>query len=588
MKPEAVSRTILSTVRATAKMHEFRVAPEDFIQIPREPKLLFSLAVGILGDAAAAIAERFIAEGQAIAEEERPQTWHEDDGSPRELVHFAATFFEAYLDARLDEELSTEFSLLCACAYYLSDSVGSAAVIVRNMAEPTIELAHGLARIAYEILRDNYVAIDGEYAHRDFGNNLLAELQAYFTLQSGGGNIISLCAELRNDTYASGSASELLYSDIVTALCTRKLRNSARAQLPPLSGLSLDNWAPALLKTNFPKELWPAQRRIAQANLLAGRSAVIQMPTSAGKTRATELIIRAAFLSNRTSLAVIVAPYRSLCHDIRGDLAKAFTGENVSLDEVSDSYQFDIDLEAFLEGRTVLIVTPEKLLYMLRQAPELSARIGLIVYDEGHQFDGLTRGPTYELLLSTLRMTLAVGSQVVLISAVIGNAGDIAHWLIGDPNAVVSGAGLLAMTKSIAFASWQTERGRLQYVQPHDPEEREYYVPRIIDVLPLAKLGNERRARVFPDRDHPAENAEHAEIGLYLGLHLVPNGSVAVFCGQKASVTKMCRRAVDIFSRAVPLAAPLAVSNTIEVQKVAAFSRMHLGDCAATQAAACQ
>jgi replicative superfamily II helicase len=49
------------------------------------------------------------------------------------------------------------------------------------------------------------------------------------------------------------------------------------------------------------------------------------MPTSAGKTRATELIIRSAFLAERASLAIIVAPYRSLCHDIRGNLSAAFT-----------------------------------------------------------------------------------------------------------------------------------------------------------------------------------------------------------------------------------------------------------------------
>ena len=66
---------------------------------------------------------------------------------------------------------------------------------------------------------------------------------------------------------------------------------------------------------------------------------------------------------------------------------------------------------------------------MLRRAPELAERIGLVIYDEGHQFEGFARGPTYELLLSSLRMTLAPEAQVVLISAVIGNAPVIAEWL---------------------------------------------------------------------------------------------------------------------------------------------------------------
>ena len=55
MKPEANAYHILSTTRATAKMHEFRVAQDDFIELPRDPAMLFALTVGLLGDVAAAI-----------------------------------------------------------------------------------------------------------------------------------------------------------------------------------------------------------------------------------------------------------------------------------------------------------------------------------------------------------------------------------------------------------------------------------------------------------------------------------------------------------------------------------------------------
>ena len=96
-----------------------------------------------------------------------------------------------------------------------------------------------------------------------------------------------------------------------------------------------------------------------------------------------------------------------------------------------------------------------------------------MIYDEGHQFEGMARGPTYELLLTSLKMALASETQIVLISAVIGNATDIAAWLIGNQQAVIDGRGLLPTTKSIAFASWQEARGRLQYVSPADPEETE-------------------------------------------------------------------------------------------------------------------
>jgi superfamily II DNA/RNA helicase len=579
MRPRQHSTRLLGSVRATAKMYEFRVAKEDFVEIPRDPSELFSLAIGILGDATAAIAEAFLLSTDLA----RPETWSEEDGDVNEMVRFSATFFDAYIDAKLDEEITAEFSLLCASAYYLSENVGSAAVVARRSEAPPLQLGHGLARTAYAILRNEFRPFDGEFVHADMVRNLLNSLNGFVLLEDTDQAVAQICYDLRQGAYQNGSARELFYADLVTALCSRKLRDAARTILPPTSGLPLQAWAPAIIKNDFPKELWPSQQRICEAGLLSGRSAVIQMPTSAGKTRAAELIIRSAFLSGRTNLAIIVGPFKSLCHDIRSSLVKAFSGENISLNEVTDSYLLDIDLGEVFAQRSVLIVTPEKLLYMLRRAPELAEQIGLIIYDEGHQFEGLSRGPTYELLLSSLRMSLQPSAQVVLISAVIGNASQIADWLIKDNDAVVAGQGLLPTTKSIAFSSWTTERGQLKYVRPDDPSEQEFFVPRLIDTLPLQKLSRRERDRVFPDRDHYSESIE---IGLYLGLHLVPNGSVAIFCGQKATVTKACWRAADIFKRGLTLARPLSVSNAAEIIRLAALIGAHLGaDSSAAQSA---
>ena len=58
MRPEAGALHVLSTTRAKAKMFEFQVPLEDHIELLRNPDILFSLAVGILGDAAAAIADQ--------------------------------------------------------------------------------------------------------------------------------------------------------------------------------------------------------------------------------------------------------------------------------------------------------------------------------------------------------------------------------------------------------------------------------------------------------------------------------------------------------------------------------------------------
>ena len=67
MRPEATALTILSTTRARAKMHEFRVAPADFNALPRDPSMLFPLAIGILGDVAAAVADTLVGVAAAPA-----------------------------------------------------------------------------------------------------------------------------------------------------------------------------------------------------------------------------------------------------------------------------------------------------------------------------------------------------------------------------------------------------------------------------------------------------------------------------------------------------------------------------------------
>lgn len=573
MRPERESRLILAAVQARAKMYEFRAAEEDHVPFRRAPETLFPLAVGILHDAAGAIADLFVdrSEGPVI-----PSAWEEDDGSIAQMIRFSASFFDAYLESQLNAELTTEFSTLCGASYYLADSVGSAVVVAQRSEAPSLELGHGLSRVAWHILRGDVGPVEGEAKHAEFGNRLLTAMTRHFSLEiDAQEEIRSLCAELRVSVYDNGSAREVVYADIVTALCARKLENAARTILPRSSGLPHDLWAQALRKPRFPKELWPAQRRIAEAGLLKGNSGVVQMPTSAGKTRATELIIRSVFLSGRSNLAVIVAPFRSLCNDIRSDMVEAFVGEDVTIGEVSDSFLLDVDLAGVLAQRSVMIVTPEKMLYMLRRAPELAERIGLVIYDEGHQFEGFARGPTYELLLSSLRMTLQQEAQVVLISAVIGNAPVIAEWLVDDANAVISGEGLLPTTKSIAFASWQFERGLLQYVSPDDPEQQEFFVPRVVTQTNLALKPRERVARVFPKRGGTGESAE---VGLYLGLHLVERGSVALFCGTKESVISLCGRAADIFDRGVALSRPLDVSDAAEIARLSHLAKLNLGE----------
>lgn len=557
MRPEANAQRLLSVTRAKAKMYEFDVPLEEHIALPQRPELLFSLAVGLLGDAAATIA----ADEAVVPREE----------TTAQALLFAATYFESYIESRLNGEVSADFSVLGAAAYYLADNPGSAVVVARGMEPPPVTLGSGLALLVYRLILSNYEPI-GQTVYGTNPDRVLAAMSSYLSGVDGPDDALAVIGGVRERAYMDGDGRELLYADIAAAIVRKKIENSARAILPESSSLPLDSWLQALGRDGFPRELWPSQRRICAAGVLEGDSAVIQMPTSAGKTRATELILRSGFLSDRASLAVIVCPFRSLCHDIRGDMARAFAGENVVLNEATDSFQQDLDVEDLWQTRTILIVTPEKLLYLLRRTPELAQHIGLVIYDEGHQFDSGARGVTYELLLTSLKLSLAEETQIVLISAVIANARNIAGWLISDEAAVIDGAGLMPTARRVAFASWQTQLGRLEYVSPLDPDDIEFFVPRVIDRVTLRLQPRERTPRYFPQTE------DGSSIGLYLGLKLAANGSVAVFCGRKDTAVKVCETAVDLFQRTDAFTAPVDESDPEEVEKLAALFAQHIGE----------
>ena len=555
MRPERAAKRLLATTRSKAKMYEYDVPEEHHIELTQSPNKLFSLAVGLLGDAAAAIAATTVV---SVREEAQPAT-----------LTFAATYFDAYLQSQLDDFALGEFPILASASFYLGGNPGSSKVLVNQATSPEPSIGAGLALLTYRLLRGEFDGLPaGPY--QQTGTLVLSNLSAYLSGEGDVDAVFDPAATIRQDAYESGDGRELLYADLIAAIISKKVDASAVTILPEASGVDIESWRPFLSRDGFPRELWPSQQRICEAGVLSGKSALIQMPTSAGKTRATQLILRSGFLANRFSLAVMVCPFRSLCHDIRSDMAYAFAGDNVVINEATDSFQEDLSIEEFFDQKTILIVTPEKLLYLLRRTPELAEQIGLVIYDEGHQFDSGARGVTYELLLTSLKLVLAPGTQIVLISAVIANASRIAEWLLGDADLVVDGTGLLPTSRSIAFASWRNPLGRLEYVDPLDPEDVEFFVPRVIEktaLEPRPKKPNE-----FPlEKNGPS-------VGLYLGLKLVANGSVAVFCGRKDSAAKICEDAADLFERTEEYEKPIDVSDGPEVERIATLFSRELGE----------
>ncbi|MFA5436167.1 MAG: DEAD/DEAH box helicase [Candidatus Neomarinimicrobiota bacterium] len=559
MRPEQKSQLLLGVTRSKAKMLEYSVPEEHHIKITQDPAKLFTISIGLLGDLAAAI------------NREEP-----DPGSLSELrtnLLFSARFFDSYLQSKLNETLDPYLVLLGSASYYLCELPGSASVLAKRIDDDCPDLdGDGLENLLLWLLQaDLGTYFDGtEGPFGGFIDGISRWILQFFEDGNGEENLLDLATKLRDAVYEFGTPRQLLFGDVIAAVLRKKLENSAWKALPSYSGLPRDKWLHALQKDSFIKELWPAQHLLGKADVLKGESAIVQMPTSAGKTKATELILRSAFLADRVALAIIIAPFRALCHEIKNSLVEAFHNEPTKVDELSDALQTDFEIAELLGHQQILVVTPEKLVYVLRHAPELAGHVGLLVFDEGHQFDSGTRGITYELLLTSLRSMIPEGTQKVLISAVISNAEAVGEWLNGEPN-VVEGTTLIPTFRSVGFASWLDQLGRIEYVDSRDAEQNEFFVPRVIERFNLGRRGREQKDRHFPEKD------DGQAIALYLGIKLAPNGSIAIFCGKKSTATSICEKAVEFIDRGVPLPLPQEFSDRREVARLHYLHVANLG-----------
>lgn len=573
MKLEFNSRNLLGLARSKAKLQEFSIPSEYHIPLKDDPRRLLVATIGILGELAA-----IEARSDDARENDRAQL--------KEQLILVGQYFDALIESKLAEDLHIYLSILGAAAYYLADMPGSSGIIINAIPDnfPHITDSY-LEAVLVWVLRgdpDRDWYYDPESVFLPETRTLIKNYNAYWNFKSGKDRVLNAGKELRRKVYLHGSDRELLLIDTLIAIISRKILYSSIECLPKYSELSLAQWKPAIQKKNFINELWPAQRLLGEQGVLRGVSAVVQMPTSAGKTKSTELVIRSAFISGRAKLAVVVAPFRALCREISQTFKRAFEGEPVNVNELRDVTNLDEGEKEFLKfllgdayrghyEHTILVSTPEKLVYLLRHEPSLAEKVGLLIFDEGHQFDSGRRGVTYELLVSALREAVNPETQKLLISAVMANADSIGDWLNGELGISLQGSKLLPTLKSIAFLSWVTEMGQLFYLNQLNDNIGEMYVPKVVQQINLGRRPSEKRDRIFPDSKDPKT------IPAYLGLRLCPQGPVAVFCGSKKSVNAISKLIVEYYERGLAIDPPRHSSDSNELDKISNLSELHFG-----------
>ena len=291
---------------------------------------------------------------------------------------------------------------------------------------------------------------------------------------------------------------------------------------------------------------------------MRGESAIVQLPTGVGKTKSIELIIRAAFMENRATSAIIIAPLRALCNEIANDMIVAF-GDNVLVNQFSDILENDFSLGQLSSIKsTIWICTPEKFNYIIHHQSDVINEIGLYIFDESHMFDDGNRGASYELLMAEIREQVFLNQQIVLLSAVLSNANQIKEWLLRDKGVLASDVRIKATPKTIGFISHTRD---IHYYSD-DPVNEDFFVPRSITVTALQKIGKETKLRYFP------ELTDSKDIAIYYASKLCENGGVAVFANRTKTVQTVIKRINELVQRGYDLSGIKVKSDENELNKL--------------------
>ena len=315
-----------------------------------------------------------------------------------------------------------------------------------------------------------------------------------------------------------------------------------RVPLQPAGGLAAD-WPRlrelfiALLQRRAKAEidLWPSQTEAAARAVDQSDDLVVSLPTSAGKTRIAELCILRCLAGGKR--VVFVTPLRALSAQTETTLQRTFGPLGKTISALYGSIGVSGFDEDAIRERDIVVATPEKLDFALRNDPSLLDDVGLLVFDEGHMIGLNEREVRYEVQIQRLlRRPDAHERRIVCLSAILPDGDqldDFAAWLRRDhPGGPIKN-------------DWRPTRLRFGEVVWTPPtarlnlrvgDERPWVQRFLTGAAPPNWIPpKRRRTRFFPD--------DQRELCLATAWRLVDDGqTVLIFCPERRSVEPFADR----------------------------------------------
>lgn len=315
-------------------------------------------------------------------------------------------------------------------------------------------------------------------------------------------------------------------------------------------------------------DLWPSQTEAASRAVDQTDNLVISLPTSAGKTRIAELSILRCLAGGRR--VMFVTPLRALSAQTETTLQRIFCPLGKTITALYGSIGMSGFDEDVIRERDIVVATPEKLDFALRNDPSLLDDVGLLVFDEGHMIGPGEREVRYEVQIQRLlRRQDADQRRIVCLSAILPDGDqleDFSAWLRRDqPGGPIK-------------HDWRPTRLRFGEVTWNSPtaclnlrvgDERPF-VPGFLAAAapPLVIPPKRLRTRLFPDNQQ--------ELSLATAWRLVSDGqTVLIYCPERRSVEPFAKVIVDLHSRGA--LAPLLTVDPATLQTAIALGQEWLG-----------
>ena len=302
--------------------------------------------------------------------------------------------------------------------------------------------------------------------------------------------------------------------------------------LPPYFGVDgakhVENYIRLLAFQTLPvTELWKSQTSAFQLALNSqNRGGVINLRTSAGKTRVAELAILQTLKADPQAKILYLAPFRSLAFELERTFSKTLSPLGYHVSHLYGGSRFSmVDRELVNEGH-ITIATPEKAKAMLRAEPELFASVKLVVIDEGHLLGENERNVRNELFLEHLRLLAnRHGARILLLSAVLPNAEDLAAWVGGDVNALIK-SDWKPSAERFGTLRWKDSGVSIEWLGT----ER-CFNPHFVEFKQVPKSAT--KTRTFP--------ASKTEAVAATAVRVAELGPVLIFAGQARWVVSMAK-----------------------------------------------